>query len=163
MAGRRRLVAGTALVAALALAPGASGGATVYRWVDEHGRAHFSDRPPPGKGERVDVRPAPPPGGVEGEGAAQGAGGKDRVGRQRRLLRAFEAERREREAARRAAEARRRQRTARCRHARRRLAIYERVNVVYETDAEGRRRALSDAERAARMAALREEIARWCD
>ena len=34
---------------------------TVYKWVDENGRTHYTDTPPPdGKGQKIDVR-APPP------------------------------------------------------------------------------------------------------
>ncbi len=154
-----------AALALLAAAAAPAAAATVYRWVDEQGRVHFSDRPPPGGGERLEVRPAPAPGGAPAPrgGAEGGMEAAGRAERQRRLLRAFEAERREREAARARAAAERRRREARCRHARRRLALYERVHVVYETDAKGRRRALGEAERAARIRALRAEIARWCE
>ena len=34
---------------------------TMYKWVDESGRTHYTDTPPPdGKGQKIDVR-APPP------------------------------------------------------------------------------------------------------
>ena len=47
-----RLIAGAALAAALAAA--ASHAATnVYRWVDQQGKVHFSDTPPPGEAKSV--------------------------------------------------------------------------------------------------------------
>jgi len=43
----------------LALSAAASGGVEVYRWVDDEGQVHYSDRPSPGA-DRVAIDVAPP-------------------------------------------------------------------------------------------------------
>jgi hypothetical protein len=52
----------TILILLIAFSAGAS--AEVYRWVDDRGQTHFSDRPLPGS-DRVDIRSAVGPGNVE--------------------------------------------------------------------------------------------------
>jgi hypothetical protein len=46
------------VLAAVLLGQGAAW-AEVYRWVDDNGRVHFTDRPPLGEGEVIDVPAAP--------------------------------------------------------------------------------------------------------
>jgi hypothetical protein len=54
--GQRLAPWALALVGALAFAPAL--GTEIYRWVDEDGGIHFSDRPPQGRPmERIEVQP----------------------------------------------------------------------------------------------------------
>jgi glutaredoxin len=48
-----RLIAGALLVAALAAAFAAQSATNVYRWVDQNGKVHFSDTPPPEEAKDV--------------------------------------------------------------------------------------------------------------
>lgn len=49
-----------AVLAALALCAGAHA-QSMYKWVDEKGVTHYSSDPPPdGKGQKIEVKPAPP-------------------------------------------------------------------------------------------------------
>ena len=48
------------LVLALLLSLSGTGLAGIYKWVDEHGKVHFGDSPPPEQGAEV-VRTAPAP------------------------------------------------------------------------------------------------------
>jgi hypothetical protein len=57
----------------LALLPLAAAG-QMYKWVDEKGRTVYSEQPPPdGKGNKVDIKPAP----ASPAQAAQGATGRE--------------------------------------------------------------------------------------
>lgn len=62
--------------------------AQVYRWVDEQGKVHFTQTPPPQgkfKGELKEVPPAPPPGSLGGPPPSLGEyGGKMQVEREQR-------------------------------------------------------------------------------
>ena len=43
-----------------------AGAAEVYRWTDQNGQVHFSQRPPPGESQRMDL-PEGDPGGATGD------------------------------------------------------------------------------------------------
>ncbi|MDX1432679.1 MAG: DUF4124 domain-containing protein [Gammaproteobacteria bacterium] len=126
----------------------------VYKWVDDAGRVHYTDRVPEG---------APAPDTVElEERPTLGPDQRLRHDRQRKLLEAFEAERREREAAEARATAEAEQRRARCDRARRQLAAVERASLVYTRDESGARRYMSDEERGRAIVDTRAWIAKWC-
>jgi hypothetical protein len=64
-----------------------AGAAEVYRWTDQNGQVHFSQRPPPGEAQRMDL-PESDPG-----GAAVDAELMERRDRERRLLEDYDYER----------------------------------------------------------------------
>lgn len=136
--------------------------AEVYRWVDDQGRVHFSDRPPgdtaPGYG-----------GGREGQPARDPSQATPQVGieagrreKQQRLLRALESERKEKEAA--AEQARKKQavRAHNCELARARLRTAQNVNRIFEYDAKGNKVYLDQAGVAREIAAHQAQVERWC-
>lgn len=140
-------------MAAVLLATGAH--AAIYKWVDGQGRVHYGDRPPGGNAAEMDVPASPRP------GAAPDAA--ERLEKQRRLLRAYDEERRRREerAARdrlRAADLERR-----CEAARERLRLYRDAGYLFRKDALGERVILSDSERRAEEAELERTIADHCE
>lgn len=141
-----------ALFVVLAAIPAA---AAVYRWVDEDGRVHFGDRPPPGNADRIAVPVAPAP----------DAGLKERRLKRQRLLDAFEEERRlqEQAAGEAAQEAERRRRN--CRQAQARLRGIEASRRVYKLDEHGNRtyRSWDDNEREQAIAATRRAVQEYCD
>lgn len=139
------------LCLAVVFASGAWAGG-VYKWVDEHGRVHYGDRPGgPGARELRVPESAPPD-----------ADEASRLERRRHLLRAIEEEREQKraEAARRKAEKERRARN--CAVARDRLRSYRNAGYLYDLDREGRRRVLSDTERARAIADAERAVAYWC-
>ena len=126
--------------------------AEIYRWVDENGEVHFSDRPRPGASTvRVPKAPAPAP-------AEAG-----RAERQRRLLEAWQAERIRKREARSQAEAQARERRRNCAIARDNLRQYRSARAVYRLNAEGERVFMDDTERSRLIAQWQGEVARWCD
>ncbi len=129
--------------------------ADVYRWVDREGRTQFGDQPPPGAGERVNIRAAPAP---EPELAER------RLKRQR-LLDAFEEERRQQQAATREMRAEQEQRRQYCRKAREQLGTIEASRQLYEEDENGARRyrRWEDKEKQQALAKTRQAISKYCD
>ncbi len=143
----------------LALAAGAAPAVTVYKWVDERGRVHFSDQPRGHAVESVQVRtggryveeppPAEPaPKKAEEQAAAAGDG------RQQAALSPAEARKAERE--------RRKQRRKNCALARENLARNERISRMYRVDESGARIWLTEAEREAVLEKARRDVKHWC-
>lgn len=150
-----RRIATVALVGACVAAMASTlRAAEVYRWVDEDGRVHFSDRPRVA-GERplhVETRaPAPGPDDVR------------RRERRDRLLEVFAEERRRAREQAREARARAQARQKACAEARATLARLERGGVFYEVDAGGRRAYLDEAALERRRAWWRGQVERVCD
>jgi hypothetical protein len=141
-----------ALCVVLAAMPAA---ADVYRWVDEDGRVHFGDRPPPGSAERIAVPVAPAP----------DAGLKDRRLKRRRLLDAFEEERQLQEQAAKEAAQEAERRGQYCRQAQDRLRGIEASRRVYELDENGNRayRWWDDNEKEQAIAEARRAVRQYCD
>lgn len=134
-------------------------GAAVYRWVDEHGRVQFGDRPPAREEvEQIELKVPPPssPGSTPAQTPAQ------RREVQQKMLDAYrdEREQRQQRRERQAAEQARRKRA--CIEARDRLRLYRSTSALYELDEQGNRRYLSDEGYEAALAQAREEVARLC-
>lgn len=128
--------------------------AGMYKWVDEHGRVHYGDRPPPGS-EHREMRAPPPPSGDPGLRS-------ERAQRRDRLLRAYEHER---ESEARADAQLAQDRAVRCQEARDRVRLLDRAEgyPMYRKGPGGEREFISDPERE-RMRALWEDRVRdYCE
>jgi hypothetical protein len=142
----------------LLLALGQSAAADVYRWVDEHGRVHFGDRPPASEAVEtttVETQTGPPP-----DAASSSS---DRGVARQRLLDQYQKERdAKQEAAQRKREEEQR-REQLCVQARTDLENYRTHPMLYEMASNGERRYLSDEERAQTIAEARQAVEHWCD
>jgi len=127
--------------------------ADVYKWVDEQGRIHYGDKPADDSALSVEVEPETPTVDPEEE---------KRRRKRDKLLEQFADERREQaeEAQRLAAEKAERQRE--CERTRKQLWQYEHSPYLYDTNADGERRILDDAERAAEEDKLRRFLKKNC-
>jgi hypothetical protein len=125
----------------------------VYHWMDAEGQDHFTDRPPPGKGEVVAVpsSSAGPP------SSSRPPSLPDR----QRLLDMYARQRAERKAAKARAAAQQAEQERKCAELTRTLRSYHRAGVLYEERPEGRRY-YSTEEKDREMAALRDRLAAHC-
>lgn len=128
--------------------------AEVYRWVDESGRVHFTDRPPPGKGERMEISTPrlsspdrPPPGTL--------------VPDRQRLLDMYDKQRQEKRAARAEQARREAERERECLKVQQALRRYLSGGVIYRNGAQGRDY-LSAAEKDAEVAQMRALLDEHC-
>lgn len=121
--------------------------AEIYRWVDESGKVHFSDRPNDGAAHKLQIETR------EGEPVD--------TDQQQRLLDAYREEREAREEERLKAEERERQRSQNCAYARNRLRQYDGAR-LYQPLENGGRRYLDDNERQREMERVEEAVQRWC-
>ena len=130
--------------------------AEIYRWTDDNGQVHFSQRPPPREAQRLQL---------PGSGPGQPAADTDlmrRRERERRLLESYEYERTQKKA-RQVRDANARQEAAgRCS----RLQLYWRrlshPGPVYIRRDGGEREYLSDAQREAEQARIRPAYEQAC-
>ncbi len=148
-AGRARLWLSAVTLLAL-ITPAEA--ADVYRWVDEHGRVHYSDQPHQGGETPMRVAPAAP----RDPNLAQ------RQQRQKRLLQIYAEDREREEAAQRKQQAQQAERDRRCRDARHRVAHLDQGGVFYQFDDDGNRHYLSEQDVEARKARWRSEVSKWC-
>ncbi len=128
--------------------------AEVYQWTDAEGNAHFGDRPPQSGARTVPLPessapPAPTP--------------EERLEKQRKLLRAFEEERRQDRDVRAQAQRDKAERQRNCITARDRLLVYERSSGIYDLDATGERVYLEEGQRDRFLAERRQDVEDWCD
>lgn len=128
--------------------------AEVYRWVDEHGRVHYGDRPRHADQPPLQLQAPAPAADPELEQRRQ---------RRDRLLRIFAEDRAREQAATRERAAAELQRRRDCQRARESMHRLERGGRYYTLDGNGERRYLSDTERARAMADWRAEARRLCD
>lgn len=142
------------LLTLLCCAFGLPAGAEVYKWTDSEGRVHFGDRPPQTGAESVPLpRKAEP-------NAAPTA--DQRRDKQRRLLHAFEEERRQERDARTQAQQEKVTRQRNCAEARDDLRSQEAAGVLYRLGADGRRVYLDVAERERAIEETRAAVNHWC-
>ena len=134
--------------------------AQLYKWVDEQGHVHYGDCPPP-ECEPIEIPPPPAPAAEEVERAQERLKRMLEEQRERAEIRrqAEEAERLKREAEERIAAYRR----SRCQLAQQNLHTLRLGRPVYRIDEKGERVFLDDAERAAEIERMKEDIREYCD
>lgn len=130
--------------------------AAVYRWVDAQGHVHFSDQAPAGSHPpTLDLPAAPAPPTTNDEAA--------RRAKRQRLLRAWSEENRQQAAAQARAARQQARRQKRCALARDRLRSYRQARYLYDLDAQGKRRILSDSEHQQALQQAQDAVTQWCD
>lgn len=126
--------------------------AQIYKWVDEKGRVQYGERPPPGAKASTLRQEATPPSAPAPAGKASGAADADAEFRRRQIERQLTEDAL-------AQDAKRRQ--AQCENARNRLAAGEGSGRHFTYKA-GEKVYLSDAERDASLARMREQVSQAC-
>lgn len=130
--------------------------ADVYRWTDDNGQVHFSQRPPPQGAQRIELPQGGPGASAPDRDAAQ------RRDRQQRLLDAYEYEREQEQARQARAEDEQRKADARCQELQRRWRRLSFPGPVYVSRADGGRDYLNDEQRAAQKVQMRPAYVQAC-
>jgi len=130
--------------------------AEVFRWTDENGQVHFSQRPPPNGAHRMDL-PDTEKGSVSSDNGLE-----ERRRRERRLLEAYDYERAQKKA-RQAREANAQQELAvQCARLQRYWRSLSFPGPVYLKGQDGEREYLDDGQRAAEKARVRPAYVQAC-
>lgn len=128
--------------------------AGVYKWVDENGRVHFSDRPTASESTEVRIK--------QQERTAPSADQHNRKLKMQRMLDVYQEEREEKREAKQKQQEAKTRRKQNCARAKDRYNSHVRARGIYNYDKNGERQYLSDDERARHMKSLKSEISRWC-
>ena len=134
--------------------------AEIYKWTDEQGRVHFSDKPPGQDALQYQLRESAstdkPPAGTNQTEA-------ERRRKQHKLMESLEAERIEKEQA--AAKQKQHQavRARNCQHAQAELRASKEANLIYNYDASGNKVYLSEAQKQKYLQAKTAAVQKWCD
>jgi hypothetical protein len=146
--------AAIALLVAFCLAPAAW--AQVFKWVDESGKTHYGERPPPGvKAVEIGV-PAPPSGAAAVPAPQKSAKEEELEFRKRQIERAKQEAKGE------ASAEEQRHRADRCALAQRRLTALQEPIRVFDRNEKGERVYIDDAARPAAIATEQRKIAENC-
>ncbi|MCG7925274.1 MAG: DUF4124 domain-containing protein [Candidatus Thiodiazotropha taylori] len=129
--------------------------AGVYKWTDEHGRVHFSDRPVSESSTEVKIKQTPSSG-------SSAESPQQRQQKMRKMLDAFEEERSEKKEAKQKAKQEREKRKKKCIYAKDRYNSHIRASGIYNYKKDGQKSYLSDAERKSHMQRLKADVDRWC-
>ena len=139
------------------LAPAVS--AEVYKWTDAEGRVHFGDRPPGRDAESVTIRGAGKDDANDYQAPVTPA---DRAAKQRRLLNAFEEERRQKQEQKDEARNKKMERQRSCAKARDELEGLLTHGRIYNLDKDGNRVYLDGPGRDRAIADARREVEHRC-
>jgi len=127
--------------------------AEVYKWVDEKGKTHYSDKPVNENAETVEIKKTP----------ALDAGHKSRVEKQRRLLKVLDEERQETKQQKAEAKAEKLKRKTNCAKARKELQEIKSASFLYKESSDPRNPLVySDAERSKFTEDAENAVQHWC-
>jgi hypothetical protein len=129
--------------------------AGVYKWTDENGKVHFSDRPVSESSTEVKIRQAP-------TDSSTNEAPQERQLKMKRMLDAFEEDRNKKKEAKQKAKKDREKRKKLCLYAKDRFNSHNRATGIYNYKKDGQRHYLSEEERKSHMKKLKAEIDRWC-
>jgi hypothetical protein len=126
----------------------------VYKWVDDNGRTHFSDKPKDSKSETVEIRKSP----------TADKGHKERMQKRERLLKAFDDERQESKELKAAKAEEQRKRQDNCSKARDRLQAIKAASYLYEESDDPRNPVVyNDEERSKTTKEAEKSVQHWCN
>lgn len=133
--------------------------AEVYKWVDDKGQVHYSEKPPARqKSEQIQIQST----GEQSAPPRQQADKESHLREQQKLLKAFEEERqynKEQEAKKEKIEA---TRSRNCVIAKNNLRSYETANRIFKIDENGNRVYMPDSSREQAIQRARDDVERWC-
>jgi len=130
--------------------------AEIFKWTDEQGRVHYGDHPPAEDARSVDIDPGTSTGSPVPSDA-------ERREKTRRLLRAYDEERRIKQQQEQQQQAREAERRKRCARARDRLKQYRHAGALYDLDEQGNRQFLDHDQRRQAEARIARDVDKWCD
>ena len=128
--------------------------AEIYKWVDDQGKVHYSDKPVKQDAQQLNIKTED----INKSKLSQ----QERLERRQRLLQAYDEDRAKRKEEDSKAEKQQQRLQRECVIAKDRLAQYERSTGLYDLDKEGNRVMLSEKERESVTDRLRQQIKQHC-
>ena len=134
--------------------------AEIYKWTDEQGRVHFSDKPPGKDTPQYQLRT---PASADSTLPRETLSDEERRVKQRKLMESLEADRLEKEQA--AAKQQQQQavRARNCQYARAELRASKDANLIYDYDSKGNKVYLNEAQKQKYLEKKYAAVRKWCD
>ena len=132
--------------------------AVVYKWVDENGKVHYGERPPAGV-HKQPVKVHNNPGATQSSGAPSTA---ERLRKQRKLLKAYEADRAEKREHKARLAKQKAALKAHCEKMQKYLQQESSAKYLYRQDKDGNKLPVSDQERKMHIADVRKKFDKHC-
>ena len=145
------------VASAILLVLSCASSAGVYKWIDEQGNVHYSDRPTTTQSS-VEMD-------VEHSTSVSTGREQERLSRQEkreRLLQSMAEDRLEKQEQREKQRTKRQQNREKCNHYRDQMRHYKRANSLYKLDKDGNRVYVSDSDRAKATQNLQRRIKKYC-
>lgn len=137
----------------LALLVSTSANAEIYKWVDEHGKVHYGDKPNP-KSEQLNIS--------EESSPSKSLSKQEREERRKRLIDAYNEDRAQKKEQAEKDRKKKARLNRNCAIAKDRLKGYMRAGSLYDLDKDGNRINLSKEEREKATNSLRKQINKYC-
>jgi hypothetical protein len=134
--------------------------AEIYKWTDEQGRVHFSDKPP---GENTSQYHLRTPASTSSSSNEVTPGDAERRIKQRKLMESLEADRLEKEQAVAKQKQQQAARERKCQYARAELRANKDANLIYDYDAQGNRVYLNEAQKQKYLKSKYAAVQKWCE
>ena len=134
--------------------------AQVYKWTDEQGRVHFSDKPPGQDTPQYQLRT---PASADSTLPSETLPEEERRVKQRKLMESLEADRLEKEQT--AAKQKQQQavRARNCQYARAELRASKEANLIYDYDSKGNKVYLNEAQKQKYLEKKYAAVRKWCE
>lgn len=128
----------------------------IYKWTDSEGNIHYGERPPNGQSQQIRVPTAPP------SSSRPASSPSSQAEATKKLLDAFDKERKDKAEATAKAEKEKAVRDKNCSNARKRVAGLSIGGRIYDITEQGERRYLEDDEIKSRLADAQKAVEKWC-
>ncbi len=137
--------------------------AEIYKWVDQQGVTHYSEKPPAnGKVKKIQLKSESAADMTEKSAVEKPTNNRSRLEKQQKLLRALSDDRQQEKEQRQKAERMAKQRIRNCAMSKDNLRRYESSSAVYKVDDQGKRIMLPSSERDKSIQRARAEVNKWC-
>ena len=134
--------------------------AEVYKWTDEQGQVHYSDKPPEQDTPTYQLRT---PATNNSTSSHESLTESQRRARQKKLSESLEADRREKEQAETVRKEQRAKREHNCKVARAELNATKKYNKIFEYDQQGNRVYYDEAKKQQYLESKRAAVRQWCN
>ena len=133
--------------------------ATVYKWIDEDGQAHYSSRSDNENAEEIEIKNRY----IDSGNSTVPLSAEERVNKQKRFLDALDAENKSISEDKRKKKEQEELRVSRCNASRDQLRRAENASALYDLDEKGNRILLNKKQYEQAMSQVRARVEKWCN
>jgi len=133
--------------------------ATVYKWIDEDGQVHYGHKTENKNAKEIEIKNRY----IDSGNSTRPLSAEERVNKQKRFLKALDAENRSLAEEKRKKKEREERRASRCNASRDQLRRAESASALYDLDEKGNRVLLNKKQYVQAMSQARARVQKWCN